>query len=310
MAAGILFHVGIYVYLSDGPFWKSVSGRLTEFCVDGWWTNLIYLANYLRPGKLCFGHSWYLMVDMQLYFVSPLVLYPIWKFKKRIGLMVSLIFAIASVSVFYIIFTYLTHELRTSAMSTTGDVKEQLVYITAISRLGSWMMGILVGYLLHLCQERAVKIPSKIVSLGWILATILFFVVVFGQYPLQQETFNINPLIADALHDAFKPIAWSLVVGWIIIACHLQHGNVMKRFLSLSFWLPISKLSFCIYLTHVPMLQYFMASLRSPLYVTPMNGLYHFNGNLATSFVLGLVLALLFEYPTLNIINFFMSKRK
>lgn len=250
------------------------------------------------------------MVDMQLYFLSPLILYPIWKFKNRIGLVVPVIFALASSSVIYIIVMYLTHSFRTSVMSPTATEKENLVYIVAVGRLGPWMMGILVAYLLHLSGGNTTKMSTKIVSLGWIIAALLFFAVIFGQYPLQQENFTSNPLIADALYDAFKPIAWSLVVGWTIIACHLQHGNVIERFLSLSFWMPISKLSFCIYLTHVPMMAYFLATLRSPVHVTPVAGLFHFNGNFTTSFVLALILALLFEYPTLNIINIILSKRK
>ncbi len=271
---------------------------------------MIYLANYLRPGKLCFGHSWYLMVDMQLYFLSPLVLYPIWKLKKRIGLTISLIFVVASSSVIYIIVMYMKHGFRASLMSDTGSLKEVLVYTTPIGRLASWMMGILVGYLLHMCEGRNIRISPKLVSLGWTLATGLLIAIIFVQYPLRQENFLTNPLIADALYDALKPIFWGLVVGWTIIACHLSHGNIMKRFLSLSFWVPISKLSFCIYLMHIPLQTYFLATLRSPVYFAPTNGLYHFYGNFTTSFFLALVWALMFEYPTLKIIAILISKRK
>lgn len=310
LAAAILFNVGIYMNLSDGPFWKQIGGKLTEFCVDGWWTTLIYLANYLRPGKLCFGHSWYLMVDMQLYFLSPLVLYPIWRWKKRIGLMILLILTIASSSVVYIIVMYMLNGFRTSLMAETGSQKEVLVYTTAIGRLGSWMMGILVGYLLHLCEGRTIKICSKLVTLGWILTTGLIAAVIFIQYPLRQENYLNVPLIADTLYDALKPICWGLALGWIILACHLSHGNVVKRFLSLSLWLPISKLSFCIYLMHLPVQAYFLATLRGPVYFTPTNGLYHFYGNFSTSFFLAYIWALMFEYPTLKIITILLFRRR
>lgn len=310
LAAAILFNVGIYMHLSDGPFWKLVGGKLTEFCVDGWWTTLIYLANYLRPGKLCFGHSWYLMVDMQLYFLSPLVLYPIWRLRKRVSLVIFLIFTIASSSVVYIIVIYMLNGFRTSLMSESGSLKEVLVYTTAIGRLGAWMMGILVGYLLHLCEGRTIKMSSKLVTLGWILTAVLFATIIFIQYPLRQENYLNNPLIADALYDGFKPICLGVVVGWTILACHLSYGNPVKRFLSLSLWLPISKLSFCIYLMHLPVQAYFLATLRSPVYFTPINGLYHFYGNFVTSFFIAFVWALMFEYPTLKIIAILLSQRR
>lgn len=310
LAAAILFNIGIYMHLSDGPFWKFIGGKLTEYCVDGWWTNLIYLANYLRPGKLCFGHSWYLMVDMQLYFLAPLVLYPIWKFKNRIGLVILLTSIIISCSVVYIILMFMLYDLRTSILSPTAPLKEVLIYTTAIGRLGSWMMGMLVGYLVHLSEGKTVKISSKLASIGWILAGLLLFGTIFIQYPLWQDNFLRNPWIIDALYDAFKPIVWGLVIGWIVIACHLSHSNIVKRFLSLSVWLPISKLSFCIYLTHLPVQAYFIASLRGPVYFTPSNVLHHFCGNFVMSFFVALIWALMFEYPTLKIITILLSKRK
>ena len=30
----------------------------------------------------CMGHTWYLSVDMQLFLVSPLLIYPLWRWKK------------------------------------------------------------------------------------------------------------------------------------------------------------------------------------------------------------------------------------
>lgn len=310
LAAAILFNVAIYMHLSDGPFWKLVGDKLTNFCVEGWWTNLIYLANYLRPTQLCFGHSWYLMVDMQLYVLSPLVLYPIWRWKKRVGLMILLIFAVASSSVIYIMVMYFKHNLRTTITPDTASLKEQLVYTKPTGRLGPWMMGILAGYLIHLSEGRTIRIPSKLVSLGWTLATVLFFAVIFLQYPLRQDNHLNNPIIADALYDGFKPIVLGLVVGWVVIACHMSHGNIMKRFLCLSLWVPISKLSFCIYLTHVPLQAYILATLRGPIYFSLTNGLYHFYGMFTMAFFLALIWALMFEYPALKIITILLSQRK
>lgn len=225
-------------------------------------------------------------------------------------LMILFILTIASSSVVYILVMYMVHGFRTSLMSDTGSRKEVLVYTTAIGRLGSWMMGILVGYLLHLSEGRTIKMCSKLVALGWILTTGMIAAVIFIQYPLRQENYMNNPLIADALYDAFKPICWGLALGWIILACHVSQGNIVKRFLSLSLWLPISKLSFCIYLVHLPVQAYFLATLRSPVYFTPTNGLYHFYGNFATSFFLAYVWALMFEYPTLKIITILLVRRR
>lgn len=31
----------------------------------------------------CLGHSWYLAVDMQLFLLSPLLLWPLWHWRRR-----------------------------------------------------------------------------------------------------------------------------------------------------------------------------------------------------------------------------------
>jgi len=195
-------------------------------------------------------------------------------------------------------------------MSETGSLKEVLVYTTPIGRLSSWMMGMLVGYLLYLCEGRKIKIGSRLWKLGWILTTGLIATIIFIQYPLRQENFRENPLIADALYEGFQPLSWGLALGWIIIACHLSRDNIVRRFLSLSLWLPISKLSYCIYLLHLPVQAFFLATLRAPVYFTPTLGLYHFYGNFVTAFFLAFVWALMFEYPTLKIIVVILAKRR
>ena len=44
------------------------------------------------------GHSWYLMVDMQLYWVTPLLLLPLWRW-PRLGVCCTLLATAASCAV-------------------------------------------------------------------------------------------------------------------------------------------------------------------------------------------------------------------
>jgi len=98
----ILFTIGIAPVLGQGPNWfKHVA--LLEACKENWWTNLLYINNYVIPdvkvfsqfctflqvklilqifisqGKLCIGQAWYLACDMQMHVFSPLVFYPMYK---------------------------------------------------------------------------------------------------------------------------------------------------------------------------------------------------------------------------------------
>jgi peptidoglycan/LPS O-acetylase OafA/YrhL len=44
-------------------------------------------------------------------------------------------------------------------------------------------------------------------------------------------------------------------MAWIIFACHSGHGGVVNRFLSSKYWMPLARLSYCLYLVS-PVIQY------------------------------------------------------
>lgn len=310
LAAGILFTVTFFYHVSNGPLWSSITRSTSiDLCNDWWWTTLLYVGNYVNPGQLCFGHSWYLMADMQLYFLSPIILYPLWRWRKYSAAMIPIIFLLASSSVVFVFTMYMIHEFRVNFMSELAAKKDMMVYSVTHGRIDSWMMGIFVGFIMHRVGGKTIKMSRSLITIGWSFCATALLAVTFGQYPLQQENFKENLLIADAVYDSLKRLTWCLAIGWIILACHFSYAGIVKRFLSLPFWLPISKLSFCIYLIHVPIQLIFLSSIRAPQHFSNFRAIYKFFGDFGVSFFVALVWALMFEYPTLNIISLLTSKR-
>lgn len=310
LAACIIFTLGFAMQVSDGPLYKSVIGFHSGLCEKWWWTTLLYVGNHINPGAYCFWHSWYLMADMQLYFLSPLILYPLWRFRSQVKTMIPMIFAIASSSIIFIFVSYIRNDLRVSHLSDTNGLKDVLVYSTTFGRIDSWMMGILVGYIMNRIDTKALILPKGVVVAGWTLTASVMTSAIFGQYPLQQEYFEEFPVVANAAYDSLKGISWCLSLGWIILACHLSYGGIVERFLSLSIWLPISKLSFCIYLVHLPLQAIALASIRNPVYYSSSEAVYMFFGNFSVSFFVAFGWALMFEYPVLTIIAILLAKKK
>lgn len=225
LSAGIVSVLGLLEYVDDGPIWDRLISQHIGFCRESWWTTLLYAANIISPGVLCFWHSWYLMVDMQFYFLSPLILYPLWRFKKRIAIMILFIFGIASASVVFIFVVFIVLKLRVSNLSTKKGLSEVLIYMTIFGHIAPWMMGILVGYIMNTIDGKSLKFRSVVI--GWLTAGILMFLAVFGVYPLVQENFDENSFYLDATYESLKGIIWCLAMGWIILACHLSHGTAV-----------------------------------------------------------------------------------
>ena len=45
--------------------------------------------------KQCMAHTWYLAVDMQLFLITPLIIYPLWRWRTA-GLVVLTLVTLAS----------------------------------------------------------------------------------------------------------------------------------------------------------------------------------------------------------------------
>lgn len=91
-AALILFSVSLIRYIGSGPIWPEVTNYvLVRNCEKYWWSALLYVQNYVNPNEMCLGHSWYLSVDMQLFILSPIILYPLWKWGKKFIWVVSVL---------------------------------------------------------------------------------------------------------------------------------------------------------------------------------------------------------------------------
>lgn len=311
LAAGIVFTLGFLVRFSDGPFWRFTTTRVAfTLCEKNWWSTLLYIGNIATPGKLCFGHAWYLMADMQLYILSPIILYPLWKLRNRVKAAVAFILLLTSISVIYIFVMMMTLHIRTAFVDASAGYKDALIHTMTVGRSGSWMMGILLGYILHMLEGKNVKLSSGAVSLGWSLIVITGLGLIFAQYPLQQGGYQGNSFAADASYEALKGLAWCSILTWIIVSTHLSSGNILKSFLSLPFWIPISKLSFCIYLMHIPVQAMFLSSMRVPGYFSLVRVLFQFFGDFGVAFIAAFLWAMVFEYPTLRLLAIATIKRE
>lgn len=92
LAVILLAHITILRHFGSGPLWPEISQFLSKNCIKYWWSTLLYVQNYVNPNELCLGQTWYLSVDMQLFIVSPLILYPLAKWPRpTIGILFGIL---------------------------------------------------------------------------------------------------------------------------------------------------------------------------------------------------------------------------
>jgi hypothetical protein len=127
--------------------------------------------------------------------------------------------------------------------------------------------------------------------------TIANFWQIFFAVKYCSDLFGRNQIL-NSYAIASLRIIFGLTLAWIIYACHSGRGGVVNRFLSSKYWMPLSRLSFCLYLASTVIQYNLIAStpyqlnletshmVREVLEVTSSNSLerfrniFHFNHKL------------------------------
>lgn len=82
-----------------------------------------------------------------------------------------------------------------------------------------------------------------------------------------QEDYKYSVLEA-ALYAGLHRFGWSLANGWLVLACVMGYGGILKKFLSCRALVPFSRLTYCAYLTNGFVELYLLSSTRSPKHMS------------------------------------------
>lgn len=240
IAGLILFTVGFSDHLLKGP---TETTELRPPCEKSWWLALIHFQNYINHNDFCIGGSWYLSADFQLFIISPLIIWPIHKYGKKL-LVLPLAAWIATV--IYIISVSIVFNIEYH--SNTDEYFNPFIYFNTFGRGGAWFIGIILGYFLYVNRGKKIIINNYLNIFMWILSLGTLVAIILLNYPFFAGT---EP-IAHGYHVTFMACQfslWALSLSWIIFACqNLKTGGIVRWFLSLPQWQPISRMGLSMYL--------------------------------------------------------------
>ncbi|XP_021367674.1 nose resistant to fluoxetine protein 6-like isoform X2 [Mizuhopecten yessoensis] len=306
----MFMYVALMRYTGDGPFWPK-NGHEKDFCAKTWWRNLLYINNFVDSFNSCMVWTWYLANDMQFYLISPLLLVPLY-FSRRHGGLVCGVFLLGTTITSYVV----SYQLDLSAVmfnanstsTTNEDNYFPYYFVRPYCRMGPYIVGIVAGYILYV-NEGNYKLSKGLNMLLWFLMTVTGSVVTYGVYGPATGT-NWDPSIA-ALYNATHRTVWGVCVSWVVVACVTGYGGFINTLLSWKAFIPLGRLTYCVYLVHPLLLFYFTATMRHTIYVTNYTLIYIFLGTLTLSNMLAFLTSLVFEAPMKELENIiFKRKRK
>lgn len=144
-----------------------------------------------------------------------------------------------------------------------------------------------------------------------------------------QQIDHPNTAIESGIYLSLTRTMWPIGIALLILTCVRGYGGPVNNFLSSTMWLPLCRLSYAIYIVHMPILLVIAASLRRPLYFSKQTivriifneiqsaqrpiqtrkficffQLLGFFSNMVVSFIVCLIGALICESPILKIEKF------
>ncbi|XP_053678533.1 nose resistant to fluoxetine protein 6-like [Anopheles nili] len=285
----------------DGPLWGARMAREQHRCRENWWANVLYVNNYVGTEEVCMFQSWYLAADTQLFVLAPVLLYPMWRFGRRVALL--LIGSITTISILVPFGVTYAQRLDPTFMVFADEVSDLQandyfvnVYGKTHLRATAYLFGLLVGYLVHWMQIENVRINRRMLAICWIVSGVCGTTAMFSLTAFYTDLGTQNYLY-NALYAALHRFGWSLSNGWLVLVCVTGHSRTLKRFLSARAFVPLSRLTYCAYLTNGLVELYLAASRRTPLYASIATLTAETISHILLTFLLALVLCLMFESP-------------
>ncbi|XP_021346852.1 nose resistant to fluoxetine protein 6-like isoform X1 [Mizuhopecten yessoensis] len=305
----LMLNAALFHYVSDIPYRvpKPVDG---QFCETKWWTNLLYVNNIFKNGEACLDWTWYLANDMQFYVVSPLLLVPLYFWKKIGGAICAICLlgvtaASAGISVYY----KLPAVAYSNSKSSYFRWEEYMdnYYTKPYCRMGPYIVGIVTGFILYRTGGKyKIKMPLNLFI--WVCMASLACIVTFGIY--EESIGNAMSVEIAALYNAVHRTLWGVCVCWVVFACVTGNGGYVNTLLSWSPFVPLGRLSYCVYLVHPLVINAYYMSRRQGVYGTDAEVIYIFLGNLIMSYMVAIVLCLAVESPLMALEKTILRKDK
>ncbi|KAH6945025.1 hypothetical protein HPB50_006752 [Hyalomma asiaticum] len=262
-----------------------------------YWALLLQIRNF--TGKLhigMYGHLWYMSTDFQLFVISVII---IQFFKKKIwttiivfGTLSLIACSISAWQVSNTIYTPFVLPMADNFTIMTGTLNK---FYTHPSYHGvAFFFGAMTQLFLY--RYPSIKISKMFQAGMWLMSAACGLTSILIMYDWNRGE---HPPEWAKLSFAFSErLLWSVWLAWLTFACSTGRGGFIAKWLSWRAFVPFSRLSFGVYLLHVPYYYIRLNVTRERIFFSHYNMVTQYFGALVASYLLSYVLFVACEAPT------------
>ncbi|CAH1982994.1 unnamed protein product [Acanthoscelides obtectus] len=309
----IFYYATLFKYTGSGPMWKTIINPEVQDCRENWWTNLLYISNYVNEEHMCMVHSWYLPCDFHYFVVAVLLCLAINK-NKKLGLTsLGVVIFLSLLSNFLVV---LLHELPAVLFFYPEFLRApkmqrdfSLVYSKSHTRAGPYFIGMIAGYLFYRMKDSG-KCLKNVYSRIILVSSVVIMAATIVTGTIFYDPYHEYNGAESALYSALHRSVWALGSIGIIYVASYGHAKFIYRFLSWKPWIPLSKLVYGAYLIHMQYQIRAVARRGGVDVVGYFDMICYALSDIAVAFSTALVLYLAIEAPFRNIIALLLVPQK
>ncbi|XP_038118656.1 regulator of hypoxia-inducible factor 1 [Culex quinquefasciatus] len=283
-------------------------------CRKKWWTNVLFIDNLPVFGdEHCSSQGWYLAADLQLFLATLVLLAVICKYPKR-AYIVLWISGVVGIAIPAAIVYFLG--LESSLPVKLSDVQfmfmhqpwHKFVYMPGYSNWDSYMAGVVVGYLYHQHKHNKLNLDDS-----WLyktakkarlplLALAYLPTFIFYRYEIPR------PSWLTTTHAVLYRNAGVIAVSITFIECFRNPPGRVRQFLTSSPMISLGKLSYSVYVLHVPVTRLVLNWFPPMIELSLRDGLWMLPSLAVVSYLAAVLVYICIELPASLVLKHYILR--
>ncbi|XP_016662452.1 nose resistant to fluoxetine protein 6 [Acyrthosiphon pisum] len=290
----------------DGPLWSKIMWGESEICKNYWWTNLLFITNFLDSKYGCLVINYYVSCDVQFFVVGVIIVYAYMKNAKfGIGLIATVL--VLSVSVPFLV-TFMTK--RSGIYLMYIEYLESLKFYISVNesyrlsymRATPFFAGLATSFIVEKLKENKVTFSYITVFGGtFVVSAVCLCAQLYGVKLSPQHT-PYYPL-EHALFSVVKHCTWSVWGMWCCICLFTTGYGPFTYAINNRLVVVLGRLSYSVFLVNITVILMSVGTIRSPIYFSVSYLMDTWIFDVFKSYVIALALYLVVEAPSNKIIK-------
>ncbi|XP_060807840.1 nose resistant to fluoxetine protein 6 [Amyelois transitella] len=308
LIALLFYMVTMSGQVTNGPVWHRALEE-QKVCADNWLNNLLMMGNY-DSDKLCVATTWYVPCDFQLC-VFATIIYVIYKKSKTFGKYIFIIaFGLSIIVPGLITYVYDYPSQLFYGVGSMVDLKLNVLfknlYVKNYYRAGSFMTGMVIGHLMHLYKPKYHRnLIGTFTSYFCVVSVLAVGVAILFS---GHHHYLYNRPICNAIYASLNRTIWAIGVSVVIGVSEYGDLPYLNNFFAWKPLVPLSRLTYGVYISHYSILQLFFFSLRNTFALELFTLGLTSAGVIVYSLIASLLMWLFVEAPLVNINNMILDK--